>query len=302
MSNLRALIILATFMVISELFKESNTFQFLAIKIKSYPMLGLVALLSGAVLMNDGAMYIVVPISLAMGSVEVTPVIAALVNLGSALTPFGNPQNVIIWNEFRVPIEVFISKMFIGLILPIAVSLYLLKGYEKANLNEVTILRLRDALIATILLFFSIVLIRANMSLLALTVTVISYLVTQRAVPKLQWKVLITLFLMMVIFDALGQFLKIEISKSYEVFLASVGLSQIISNVPATLVLVSKAREWYPLALGVNVGGLGTPIASLANLIAISLSKVELRDFLKINSILLAISVAWGLLVIVLLH
>ena len=45
-------------------------------------------------------------------------------------------------------------------------------------------------------------------------------------------------------------------------------LSQVISNVPATLLLSGFTQAWQPLLIGVNLGGLGTVIASMASLIS----------------------------------
>ena len=51
--------------------------------------------------------------------------------------------------------------------------------------------------------------------------------------------------------------------------LTAVGTSQIISNVPAAVVLSGFTDQWRAMLAGVNIGGLGTPIASLASLITI---------------------------------
>lgn len=45
--------------------------------------------------------------------------------------------------------------------------------------------------------------------------------------------------------------------------------SQCISNVPAAVLLSGFTRDWGPLLTGVNIGGLGTPVASLASLITL---------------------------------
>ena len=50
--------------------------------------------------------------------------------------------------------------------------------------------------------------------------------------------------------------------------LASLAASQVISNVPAAVLLRGFTENWQALLLGVNIGGLGTPIASLASLIS----------------------------------
>ena len=62
-------------------------------------------------------------------------------------------------------------------------------------------------------------------------------------------------------------------------FLASAGLSQLISNVPATVIFLGSKPEWLPLALGVNLGGNGLVVGSLANIIAIRISGIRMSDF-----------------------
>lgn len=53
----------------------------------------------------------------------------------------------------------------------------------------------------------------------------------------------------------------------------AVVLSQVISNVPATIFLAEFSDHWYALAWGANVGGFGLAIGSLANLIALRLGR-----------------------------
>src|SRR5699024_2375785 len=51
--------------------------------------------------------------------------------------------------------------------------------------------------------------------------------------------------------------------------ITSVAASQVISNVPAAVLLSEFTGDWRSLLVGVDVGGLGTPVASLASLIAL---------------------------------
>ena len=63
--------------------------------------------------------------------------------------------------------------------------------------------------------------------------------------------------------------------------LAAVGISQVISNVPAALLLSGFTEEWKELIIGTNVGGLGTLIASMASLISykqIAVKNPELKN------------------------
>ncbi|RLG83267.1 MAG: hypothetical protein DRO39_08655 [Thermoprotei archaeon] len=62
--------------------------------------------------------------------------------------------------------------------------------------------------------------------------------------------------------------------------LVAVTLSQAISNVPATIILSSAPRKlWRYIAIGVNLGGTGFILGSLANLILLRLTRVGLRDY-----------------------
>jgi Na+/H+ antiporter NhaD/arsenite permease-like protein len=87
------------------------------------------------------------------------------------------------------------------------------------------------------------------------------------------------------------------------VFLSSAALSQVISNVPAAVLLAGFTSNYRELLYGVSAGGLGTLIASLASLISYKLyrcefpSKKYLRWFYGLNFIFLIILTA-GLLLL----
>ena len=84
-------------------------------------------------------------------------------------------------------------------------------------------------------------------------------------------------------------------------FFAAVITSQFISNVPAAVMLTSFTENWKALLLGVDIGGLGTPIASMASLISLRIYSAHedskpmrfLGIFLLINFTLLAIMYAF---------
>ena len=69
--------------------------------------------------------------------------------------------------------------------------------------------------------------------------------------------------------DGIRSFLQHLLGQS--TLLTAVGASQVISNVPAAVLLSSFTDQWRDLLAGVNIGGLGTPIASLASLITLKL-------------------------------
>ena len=69
--------------------------------------------------------------------------------------------------------------------------------------------------------------------------------------------------------DAVSTFLQSLLNRS--TLLTSAATSQVISNVPAAVLLSGFTDNWRELLEGVNIGGLGTPIASLASLITLKL-------------------------------
>jgi Na+/H+ antiporter NhaD/arsenite permease-like protein len=66
---------------------------------------------------------------------------------------------------------------------------------------------------------------------------------------------------------------KIDLNQPLTLYLSGIVSSQLISNVPATVLLLDRAPDAMALAVAVNVGGFGVVIGSLANLIALRLAK-----------------------------
>ena len=74
-------------------------------------------------------------------------------------------------------------------------------------------------------------------------------------------------------------------------FYAAVGSSQVISNVPAAVLLSGFTNDWTALIVGTNLGGLGTPIASMAGLISL---KIATASGLVGKRRYLAVFTAWN--------
>ena len=67
------------------------------------------------------------------------------------------------------------------------------------------------------------------------------------------------------------QFAKAFLQNKTTTYFASIILSQIVSNVPCSILLANFTSNWRELLLGVNIGGLGTLVASLASVISYKL-------------------------------
>ena len=84
---------------------------------------------------------------------------------------------------------------------------------------------------------------------------------------------------------------------SMDPMLTTVLVSQVTSNVPSTILLQPFTDNWEAIVVGADIGGFGTPIASMVNIIAIKLYLSEegttirgyLKPFIAINLLMLAV-------------
>ena len=198
-------------------------------------------------------------------------------NLGGMLTPFGNPQNLFLYSNFSIP-----TLEFMGIMLPhflIAIALVtvcaaLLPG-KKLTLTENTMTSLPAGrtIIYSVLFFIAIASVfNVVPYYIAVVMMVAAFIFLDRdALRKVDYPLLIT-FVMFFIFA--GNMSRIGVVERLFSYLLDKGTMvfsilscQVISNVPSAI-LLSRFTENYPaLLIGVNIGGTGTLIASLASLI-----------------------------------
>ncbi len=198
-------------------------------------------------------------------------------NLGGMLTPFGNPQNLYLYTKFDIPNGEFIRIMlppFIISVLIITVCCLVFVKSEKLQITgEAVKLDYKRAGIYLALFILSIAIVfRTVPYVIGLIVIPAALLILDRkALKEVDYPLLLT-FVFFFIFA--GNMARIDIVKdlfSYlldkSVLLFSVVSCQFISNVPSAI-LLSQFTDNYPeLLLGVNIGGVGTLISSLASLI-----------------------------------
>ena len=101
------------------------------------------------------------------------------------------------------------------------------------------------------------------------------FLADRKLLKEIDFMLLLTFVCFFVVSENLG---RVEAVRSFlqtllngSTLLTAVGASQVISNVPAAVLLSAFTDQWRELLAGVNIGGLGTPIASLASLITLKL-------------------------------
>lgn len=236
-------------------------------------------------------------------------------NLGSILTPVGNPQNLYIYSYYDMGIGEFFSATLpvwgCALVLIGAACLLFPRQKMELFLGERPDLDTR-ALTVYALLFAVCMLVVFRVfawqwMLLAIIAVLLVY--ERRMLLRADFMLLLT-FVCFFVFagnltriDAVRAFFE-RILTGHELIAGTV-LSQVISNVPAALLLSGFTDNGRALLLGVDIGGLGTPIASLASLISLKLySHSEhanagkfLGVFLLVNVLFLALLLPIGLLV-----
>ncbi len=198
-------------------------------------------------------------------------------NLGGMLTPFGNPQNLYLYTEFSIPTHEFVEIMFIPFAAATAMILIccLFVSKERIVLNSENnehIPKLRASFYIILFALSIIIVFRVIPYWLGLIVIFISLLIAdKKAIAKVDYSLLGTFACMFVFagnmsrIDFIRNILSALLEKNTLIFSA---LScQIISNVPSAVLLSQFTDNYADLLHGVNIGGTGTLIASLASLI-----------------------------------
>lgn len=206
-------------------------------------------------------------------------------NLGGMLTPFGNPQNLYLYSFFNIPTDEFMGIMFppfIVSILLITICCLCVKS-EPLHLEDEKINLVPWRTIVYLLLFsLSIAIVfRGIPYWVGLVVIPVSLLFLDRKALKMVDYPLLFTFVFFFIFA--GNMARIEIVREFfsgllniNTLVFSIVSCQFISNVPSAILLSQFTTNYSDLLLGVNIGGAGTLIASLASLITF-------REYVKHN-------------------
>lgn len=211
-------------------------------------------------------------------------------NLGSMLTPVGNPQNLYLYGASAMSIGSFVLLMLpyaaASLLLLLIWGLILGKsckggwnnGMEKIEGQETTDFRSKSVLVPLIVylvLFLLCLLAVARMvpwQAVPVMVLLAVLPMDRKILAKVDYSLLLTFVGFFIFVGNVGRipafrFFLQEAVAGREVY-AAIAASQVISNVPAALLLSGFTNAYEQLLIGVNLGGLGTLIASMASLIS----------------------------------
>lgn len=250
------------------------------------------AALLSTVLTNDVALFVVVPLTLGVCRLTKMPATklivfeALAVNVGSALTPIGNPQNLFLWQLSKVSFGEFVWHM-LPLVALLMIALLMLTALMFGSRpikvrDDATTSPLDLPLLAMSLALYLPFLVATDLRYggAAVVALLALFLVLRpRVLAQLDWGLLLVFVLMFidlrliaglgVVRDAMNT---LGLGNALHLYFSSIGVSQLVSNVPAAIALVEFSKDWRVIAYGVNVGGFGWMVGSLANLIALRLS------------------------------
>ncbi len=297
----KTIITLAGLLIISTGIKESGYFYHvprkILIKLKSERVLALFLIFLSALLStfltNDVCLFIVIPLTITLQKILKNDIVkmiifeAIAVNVGSLLTPIGNPQNLFLWHEWDISFVSFIIKMFpLFILLLFILTIFILPIFSDKKLkfsgdesrNDIK----KDIFMISFLFLIACLLaLQLKLAPYLLPAIFAIYLVlNKKMLLKVDWAMLFLFVIIFIDFHLISEIglisnfvNSIDLSNSRNVFLFSLTASQIMSNVPASIFLSKFSSNWLAIAYGVNVGGNGIIIASLANVIALRMIK-----------------------------
>lgn len=245
------------------------------------------AFFSSMILTNDIAILTLLPVFLKIvqktpqfkGKLAGTTLLIVAANLGSSCLPFGNPQNLYLFEHYQVSFTDFCLLLLPFFCLSVAALLAACQWIPASPLvvesEKLPLLPAKNLLlpvVAMLLMILSVLHVLPYGAAVTAAV-ILTFIADKGALKEIDYRLLGTFVFFFLIVGNLSEipaFIMIiqKLMGSFtSVLLSSALLSQFISNVPAALLLAPFTSQSSALILGVNIGGLGTLLASLANLI-----------------------------------
>lgn len=231
-------------------------------------------------------------------------------NLGSMMTPVGNPQNLYLYTTSGMTLIDFILLMLpytlmSAFILIVCICVYYkstpVAGCKFDENNSINWKKVTYYLILFVLCLLCVVDV-LSVEVLFIIVLAAVTLENRALLKEVDYSLLATFVCFFVFTGNIG---RIEVFNAWlmgilngHVIPVSVGLSQLISNVPATLLLSGFTDSYNKLIIGTNLGGLGTLIASMASLISFKQLAVQYPASRKYYIILFTV---WNIIFLILL-
>ena len=198
-------------------------------------------------------------------------------NLGGMLTPFGNPQNLYLYSKFNIPDLEFMQIMappflFAVILITVCCIIFVKPDPLEISDKKASLPPVRTGIyLALFALSIAIVFRGIPYWVGLLLIPAVLLFMDRKALKMVDYSLLCT-FVFFFIFSGnmariplIREFFSMLLQKS--TLLVSVLSCQVISNVPTAVLMSQFTGNYQELLLGVNIGGVGTLIASLASLI-----------------------------------
>lgn len=250
------------------------------------------AALLSTFLTNDVALFIVVPLTLTLRKLCEIPVNrmiifeALAVNAGSLLTPIGNPQNILLWGRSGLSFAAFTWQMApLALVMMLTLALLCWFAFPATPLryhSGSAVAQAKPRLAWSCLALYLVFLVALDLKQEPWGVLLVAggfLLLARRVLISVDWTLLLVFMAMFIDVHLLiqvpalqGVLQNVTHLSQPGLWLTAIGLSQFISNVPSTILLLNYVPPTALLAWAVNVGGFGLLPGSLANLIALRMA------------------------------
>lgn len=247
---------------------------------------------------NDVALITFVPLALVVlaeaGESRFTASVVVLMtvsaNLGSMLLPVGNPQNLFLYRvsgmDFFQFALIMAPVVALSAVMLVAAVLIVFRGNAEGLSYRASCKALpkptgRQGLMFVSYLLLFVLSVMAVVGFIdafavAILVAFVLLFLDRRSLAKVDYGLLLTFVALFVFVGNMARVPAVHEALSALVgiapFCAAVGSSQAISNVPAAVLLSGFTNDWTALMVGTNLGGLGTPIASMASLISLKIA------------------------------
>ncbi len=293
--DFRTIALLFCLMAVMAGFNKLGIFRMLASKLLSFAkdsrslclILSLLCFFSSMVITNDVALITFVPFSIIILTLSnkhhlLIPLVTletVAANLGSMLTPIGNPQNLFLFSSFEMRtadfFRVLLPYALLSLILTVISAFFIKKEkLEFAPEADTGKTDIKLCIVYSVLFVAALLTVfRVIPYIITFAVSVIAILISDRkTLAKVDYSLLLTFTFLFIFIGNLKNIASVSdflrsIVNGNEV-LVGVASSQIFSNVPAAILLSGFTENAADLLIGVNLGGLGTLIASMASLIS----------------------------------
>lgn len=293
--NLHTLFSVAAMLTIIQIYAYLHVLDVLAYKLTSLAdntrklnvLFTLLAVLSGMFLGNDITALTLIPLYLNIAKnyqlPQILPVtlIGMGANIGAAFTPWGNPHNIFLVSRYDIGPALFfkwaIPYLLISLLIFAIVFFFIPKEDIPLQQTESIKISWRPALITTaVFIFFFFGVFRIVPIIIPMIIAIVlALLINPKIMTRIDYALLLTFTGFFIFISDIQQIpalvngIHMLVHTEGSTYLTSIISSQFMSNVPSTILVGRFTTYVQALFLGSNIGGFGSPVGSMANMLVL---------------------------------